>query len=43
MRGCAKLPVSTRFAWGVLGEAMSAVQAAGGAIILTAVLMARPA
>jgi drug/metabolite transporter (DMT)-like permease len=36
-------PVSALIAWGVLGEAMTALQMIGGAIILAAVFMSRPA
>ncbi len=39
----AQPPFSALLAWGVLGEAMTALQMAGGAIILAAVLMSRPA
>ena len=39
----AQPPVSALLAWGVLGEAMTTLQLAGGAIILAAVLMSRPA
>ena len=39
----AQPPFSALLAWGVLGEAMTGVQAIGGAIILAAVLLARPA
>jgi drug/metabolite transporter (DMT)-like permease len=35
-------PFSALLAWGVLGEAMTPLQAAGGAIILAAVFLARP-
>jgi drug/metabolite transporter (DMT)-like permease len=38
----AQPPFSALFAWGVLGEAMTAPQMAGGAIILVAVLLSRP-
>ena len=38
----AQPPFSALFAWGVLGEAMTALQMAGGAIILAAVLLSRP-
>ena len=38
----AQPPFSALFAWGVLGEAMTALQMAGGAIILVAVLLSRP-
>jgi drug/metabolite transporter (DMT)-like permease len=38
----AQPPVSAALAWGVLGEAMSPLQMAGGAIILSAVFLARP-
>lgn len=38
----AQPPVSALLAWGVLGEAMTGLQLAGGAIILAAVLMSRP-
>ena len=39
----AQPPFSALFAWGVLGEAMTALQMTGGAIILVAVLLSRPA
>jgi drug/metabolite transporter (DMT)-like permease len=39
----AQPPFSALFAWGVLGEAMTALQMFGGAIILAAVLLSRPA
>ena len=39
----AQPPFSALLAWGVLGEAMTGLQLAGGAIILAAVLMSRPA
>ena len=39
----AQPPVSALLAWGVLGEAMSGLQMIGGAIILAAVLLSRPA
>ncbi len=39
----AQPPFSALIAWGVLGEAMTGVQMIGGAIILIAVLMSRPA
>jgi drug/metabolite transporter (DMT)-like permease len=39
----AQPPFSALFAWGVLGEAMTALQMSGGAIILVAVLLSRPA
>ena len=39
----AQPPFSALFAWGVLGEAMTALQMTGGAIILSAVLLSRPA
>ena len=39
----AQPPVSALLAWGVLGEAMTALQMAGGAIILAAVFLSRPA
>jgi drug/metabolite transporter (DMT)-like permease len=39
----AQPPFSALFAWGALGEAMTALQLAGGAIILAAVLLSRPA
>jgi len=39
----AQPPVSALLAWGVLGEAMTGLQMAGGAIILAAVFMSRPA
>jgi drug/metabolite transporter (DMT)-like permease len=35
-------PFSAMLAWGILGETMSVTQMAGGAVILTGVLMARP-
>jgi drug/metabolite transporter (DMT)-like permease len=38
----AQPPFSALFAWGVLGEAMTALQMAGGALILAAVLLSRP-
>ena len=38
----AQPPFSALFAWGVLGEAMTALQIAGGAVILAAVLLSRP-
>jgi drug/metabolite transporter (DMT)-like permease len=38
----AQPPFSALIAWGVLGEAMTALQIVGGAIILAAVVMARP-
>ncbi len=38
----AQPPFSALFAWGVLGEAMTALQMAGGAVILAAVLLSRP-
>jgi drug/metabolite transporter (DMT)-like permease len=38
----AQPPFSALLAWRVLGETMSALQIAGGAIILTAVFVARP-
>ncbi len=38
----AQPPFSALFAWGVLGEAMTALQMTGGAIILAAVLLSRP-
>jgi len=39
----AQPPVSALLAWGLLGEGMSALQIAGGATILAAVFLARPA
>jgi len=39
----AQPPFSALLAWGVLGEAMTGLQMIGGAIILIAVLMSRPA
>jgi drug/metabolite transporter (DMT)-like permease len=39
----AQPPFSALLAWGVLGEAMTGLQMAGGAVILAAVLMSRPA
>ncbi len=39
----AQPPFSALLAWGVLGEAMTGLQMVGGAIILVAVLMSRPA
>ena len=39
----AQPPFSALIAWGVLGEAMTGLQMLGGAIILVAVLMSRPA
>ncbi|RBP05764.1 threonine/homoserine efflux transporter RhtA [Roseiarcus fermentans] len=39
----AQPPFSALLAWGVLGEAMTGLQLIGGAIILIAVLMSRPA
>ena len=39
----AQPPFSALIAWGVLGEAMTGLQILGGAIILAAVLMSRPA
>jgi drug/metabolite transporter (DMT)-like permease len=39
----AQPPFSALIAWGVLGEAMTLLQMAGGAIILAAVLFSRPA
>ena len=39
----AQPPFSALLAWGVLGEAMTGLQMIGGAIILAAVLMSRPA
>jgi drug/metabolite transporter (DMT)-like permease len=39
----AQPPFSAMLAWGVLGEAMTGLQMIGGAIILVAVLMSRPA
>ena len=39
----AQPPFSALIAWGVLGEAMTVLQMVGGAIILVAVLMSRPA
>ena len=38
----AQPPVSALLAWGVLGEAMTALQTLGGAVILGAVALARP-
>ncbi len=38
----AQPPVSAGIAWAALGEAMTPLQMAGGAIILLAVLLARP-
>lgn len=38
----AQPPFSALFAWSVLGEAMTAVQMLGGAVILAAVLLSRP-
>ena len=38
----AQPPFSALAAWGVLGEGMTALQIAGGAIILTAVVLSRP-
>ena len=38
----AQPPVSALIAWAVLGEAMSPLQMAGGAVILVAVFLARP-
>jgi drug/metabolite transporter (DMT)-like permease len=39
----AQPPLSALLAWGVLGEATTGLQMIGGAIILAAVLMSRPA
>ena len=39
----AQPPFSALLAWRVLGEAMTPLQIAGGAIILAAVLLSRPA
>jgi drug/metabolite transporter (DMT)-like permease len=39
----AQPPFSALIAWGVLGEAMTALQIAGGAVILAAVLLSGPA
>jgi drug/metabolite transporter (DMT)-like permease len=39
----AQPPFSALIAWGVLGESMTPRQMAGGAIILVAVLLSRPA
>jgi drug/metabolite transporter (DMT)-like permease len=39
----AQPPFSALIAWGVLGEAMTGLQMIGGAIILAAVMMSRPA
>jgi drug/metabolite transporter (DMT)-like permease len=38
----AQPPVSALLAWAVLGETMSAIQMAGGAVILLSVYLARP-
>jgi len=38
----AQPPFAALFAWGVLGEAMTVLQMAGGAIFLAAVLLSRP-
>ena len=39
----AQPPFSALFAWGSLGEVMTALQMTGGAIILASVLLSRPA